>query len=255
MMCVILSEEMEPAFVEKRVRNLVPGQMVDFYVSETLNLIESYDPSQTDDGNSPLQGIDWGLSIALMRGGGTDATIENFDYGYDGFNNAKWRISPGVYAMSSDSLDILGNEFDYNGTQSGTGGGERFSLKICAYKPFRYKYVRGKIFVSTNPKEWENDPTWLIPCAADRRNLLGQIETKIVSRGLYDTFMAPHAHFYLHRKVFEVKALCTMAELTDIRNHWNLLWDIDGRIGLINKVNYTVNADSGVGEATIEFFS
>lgn len=255
MMCVILSEEMEPAFVEKRVRNLVPGQMVDFYVSETLNLIESYDPTQTDDGNSPLQGIDWGLSIALMRGGGTDATIENFDYGYDGFNNAKWRIMPGTYAMSSDSLDILGNEFDYNGVDPGYGSGERFSLKICAYKPFRYKTVKGKIQVSTNPKEWENDPTWLIPCAADRRNLRGEIETKVASRGLYNTFMADHAYFFLHRKVFEVQALCTMAELIDIRNHWNQLWDIDGRIGLINKVNYSVTADKGVGVATIEFFA
>jgi hypothetical protein len=190
-----------------------------------------------------------------MRGGGTDATIDNYDYDYDGFSNAKWRISPGVYAMSSDSLDILGNEFDYNGTQSGTGGGERFSLKICAYKPFRYKYVNGKIQVSTNPKEWENNPTWLIPCAADRRNLRGEIETKIMSRGLYNTFMAEHAWFYLHRKVFEVEALCTIAELIDIRNHWNQLWDIDGRIGLINKVNYTATADKGVGVATIEFFS
>ena len=255
MMCVILDEDMKPAFVEQRLRNLIPGQMVDFYCSETMNLIENYDPSSTDNGNSPLQDIDWGLSLAVMRGGGTNATIDEYDYGYDGFSNSKWRVTPGVYAMSSDSLDILGNEFDYNGTQPGTGDGERFSLKICAYKPFRYKGSGRNIQISTNPKEWENDPTWLIPCAEDRRNLRGEIETKIKSRGLYNTFMAEHAYFHLHRKVFEVKALSAIAQLIDIRNHWNELWDIDGRIGLINKVEYSVKADNGVSEVKIEFLS
>ena len=254
MMCVILSEEMEPAFVEHRIQNVIPGQVVDFYVSETLNLVESYDPSKTEDGNSPLQEIDWGTSIAVMRGGGTDATLEQYDYNYDGFGNAKWRMKPGVYALSSDSLDILGNEFDYNGTASGSGGGERFSLKIAAYKPFRFKGSGSSLQISTNPEDWENDPSWLIPCAADQY-YNGHLETKIRSRGLFDTFMAEHARFLMHRKKYRVKALCTAAQLIDVKNHWRHRYNIDGRIGWINKMEYDINAQTGIGEVTIEFLS
>lgn len=83
-------------------------------------MVESYNPSKTEDGNSPLQSYDWGMAIAIMRGGGTDSTIQTYDHNYDSFGNARWRTLAGKYALTSDSMDQMGNGYDYNGTQPAT---------------------------------------------------------------------------------------------------------------------------------------
>lgn len=77
---------------------------------------ERYDPTGTDSGNSPLQDIDWGAAITLMRGGGSDAYITHFDYGYDLFNNEKWRMVAGTVTMDSDSISLYNEMYDYNGS-------------------------------------------------------------------------------------------------------------------------------------------
>jgi hypothetical protein len=230
--------------------------LVDIYLTENLELVESYDPSKTDDGNSPLQEYDWGLAIAMMRGGGTNMEIQEYDYDYDKMGNSKWRTVAGLYALTTDSIDNVGNEYDYNGTQEGIGPGERFSLKICAYKPFRYKGSGANVQISTDPRQWAEDPTWLIPCNADIYNAgSGELETKIMSRGLYDSFMSELTYFLLHRKRYEITVETTVAQLADIPNHWLDRYDIGGKVGYINKVNYQLNADRQLAEVTIDFFS
>ena len=255
MLVAFVDEEMEHEFVEQKINNVLSNDLVDLYLTETLSLIESYDPSQTDDGNSPLQEIDWGLAVAMMRGGGTNMEVQNFDYGYDGFNNSRWRTVAGEYALTSDTMDQFGTEFDYNGIYSGIGDGERFSLKICAYKPFRYKYVSGQLVVSTNPAEW-SDASWLVPCNADIVNdRTHKVETKIRSRGLFDTFMSELCYFLLHRKKYKIEVLTTIAQLADIPNHWRERYNIGGKIGYINKVNYSLKVDKETRKAEIEFFA
>lgn len=219
-----VDEDMEHEFVEQRIRNTVSSSWADFYLTEILKLVESYDPSKTDDGNSPLQSYDWGLSIAMMRGGGTDLTTQPYDANYDGFGNSKWRTVAGEYALTSDTMDNWGNEFDYNGNMEGIGGGERFSLKIRAFKQ----------------PEWADAPL----CNENVR-----------SRGLFDTFMIDYAYFLLNRKKYRVECTASVAQIADIQNHWKEWWLIDGKKCLINKVNTDISVKDGMGKVELEVYS
>ena len=254
MLVAYVDEDMEHEFVEQRIDNPLSSVLVDIYVSEVLKMVESYDPSDTDEGESPLQDYDWGLAVAMMRGGGTDMTVQRFDPGYDGFGNDKWRTVAGEYALTTDTMDQMGNTYDYNGTHQGIGEGERFSLKITGYRPFRYKYVNGQLKISTNPKEW-GDASWLVPCDADVEDPQHRIQEKIRSRGLYDSFMSELAHFLLNRKPYEVLVDCTVAELLDITNHWKQRFRIGDKVGYINKVSYELAVDQALTEAKIEFYA
>ena len=195
------------------------SMVADFYVTEELCLRESYDPSSTDDGNSPLQSYDWGLSIAIMRGGGADATHEAYDYNYDGFGNSKWRTKSGDYAMTTDSIDPYGVEYIIENE-------ECFSLK---------------------PRAWVQ-PEW-----ADTPLVVNTPSVK--NRGYVDTFLIDYIYFILHRKRFYVKCLATVAQIVDIQNHWKEWWNINGKKCLIDKVNAEVTARDGLGEVELEVFA
>ena len=62
-------------------------------------------------------------------------------------------------------------------------------------------------------------------------------------------------HFLLHRQRYQVKALCTAAELADIPKRWLNRFEIDGHIGWINQLEYEINEEKGIGEVTIDFFT
>ena len=221
-----VDEEMEHEFVKQYIRNPLSSAVADFYVTEVLQLRESYNPSDTDDGNSPLQSHDWGLSIAVMRGGGTDSNTESFDYNYDGFGNSKWRTTVGEYALSADSVDPYGNVYDYNGTAEGIGNEERFSLK---------------------PRAWVQ-PDW-----ADAPLVVN--DPLIKNRGYFDTFMVDYAHFLLNRKKYRIKCLASVAQIADIPNHWKEWWLIAGKKCLINKVSTDISVTDGMGEVELEVYS
>lgn len=219
-----VDEDMEHEFVLQKIRNTVSSSWADFYLTEKLYLAESYDPSDTDDGNSPLQSYDWGCAIAVMRGGGADMTTQKFDYNYDGFGSSKWRTISGKYALTSDTMDAWGNQFDYNGSAEGIGSGERFSLKIRAFKQ----------------PDWASEPL----CNADVRG-----------RGLFDTFMIDYAYFLLNRKKYHIYCTASVAQIADIQNHWREWWLIDGKKCLINKVTTELSAETGMGEVELEVYS
>ena len=230
-----VDDDFEHEFIEQRIRQTITSEIVEFTVDEVLKLTENYDPSDTDDGNSPLQSVDWGLAIALMRGGGTDAQLQAYDYGYDGFNNSKWRTVAGVYALTSDSLDMWGNEYDYNGTLPGIGSGERFSLKIRAWKQ----------------PDWADNPI----CNADVINAhTGEIEKKIKSRGLFDTFLSEYANFILKRRKYRIEIECSAAQVADVPNHWARRFRINGMVGFINKLSYNISAAEGLNSLEVEFY-
>ena len=241
-LCAYVDEDMEHEFVEQKLNQTISTAFCDFYMQQKLTLVESYDPSSTEDGNSPLQDTDrWGFALAMMRGGGSDATQESYDYNYDGFGNSKWRTKSGKYALACDSLDMMGNLFDYNGVKPGLGNGERFSLKIRAYKE----------------PAWLSDPKYkdVVLCDSDIYDKDGNVETKIRSRGLFDTFILPYAYFLLNRKKYKIRCTTTVAQLADIPNHWQDWWNIGGVRCLINQVNTTIHAQTGIGEVELTVYA
>ena len=241
-LCAYVDEDMEHEFVEQKLSQTISTAFCDFYMQQKLTLVESYDPSSTEDGNSPLQDPDrWGFALAMMRGGGSDATQESYDYNYDGFGNSKWRTKSGKYALACDSLDMMGNLFDYNGVKPGLGNGERFSLKIRAYKE----------------PAWLSDPKYkdVVLCDPDIYDKDGNVETKIRSRGLFDTFILPYAYFLLNRKKYKIRCTTTVAQIADIPNHWQDWWNIGGVKCLINQVNTTIHAQTGIGEVELTVYA
>ena len=236
MLAPFIDEDMEHEFIEQIIKESIGSDYVECYAEEHLELIENYDPSDTEDGNSPLQEMDWGLAIALMRGGGTNATLQTFDFNYDGFGcNSKWRTVAGLYALASDSLDMWGNEFDYNGVQPGVGGGERFSLKIRSW---------------VQP-DWAEAPL-INPDVINAET--GAIEKKIKSRGLFDTFMSEYANFVLKRRKYRIRIECSAAQVADVPNHWTRRFRINGLVGFINKLSYNVSAKDGLNNLEVEFY-
>lgn len=241
-LCAYVDEDMEHEFVEQIINQTISTAFCDFYMQQTLSLVESYDPSDTEDGNSPLQDDSrWGFAVALMRGGGSDATRQSYDYNYDHFGTSKWRTVSGKYALACDSLDMMGNEFDYNGIQEGTGEGEKFSLKIRAFKE----------------PSWLSDPKYqnVVLCDDDEVDSNGKIVKKVRSRGLFDTFILPYAYFLLNRKKFKVRCTTTVAQVADIPNHWQEWWNIGGMKCLIDKVNTTIDAKTGMGEVELTVYA
>lgn len=241
-LCAYVDEDMEHEFVEQIINQTISTAFCDFYMQQTLSLVESYDPSSTDDGNSPLQDDSrWGYAVALMRGGGSDATRQSYDYNYDHFGTSKWRTVSGKYALACDSLDMMGNEFDYNGIQEGTGEGEKFSLKIRAFKE----------------PSWLSDPKYqnVVLCDKDEVDKNGKVVKKIRSRGLFDTFVLPYAYFLLNRKKFMVRCTTTVAQVADIPNHWQEWWNIGGMKCLIDRVNTTIDAKTGMGEVELTVYA
>lgn len=241
-LCAYVDEDMEHEFVEQIINQTISTAFCDFYMQQTLSLVESYDPSDTEDGNSPLQDDSrWGFAVALMRGGGSDATRQSYDYNYDHFGTSKWRTVSGKYALACDSLDMMGNEFDYNGIQEGTGEGEKFSLKIRAFKE----------------PSWLSDPKYqnVVLCDDDEVDKNGKVVKKVRSRGLFDTFILPYAYFLLNRKKFKVRCTTTVAQIADIPNHWQEWWDIGGMKCLIDKVNTTIDAKTGMGEVELTVYA
>ena len=229
-LAMFVDEDMWHENIPMTIQNAIGSDHADFYLNENLTTDEAYDVTSSEDGNSPLQTIDWGLAIGVMRGGGSDATIQTYDWNYDGHGNSKWRTVAGKYAMSSDSMDNWGSQYDYNGTQTGIGDDERFSLKIRSYIE-----KDGKIL-----------------CNEDQRDEEGNIETKVRTRGLYDTFMSEYAHFLLNRKKLQVKFRCEVAELANIQ--WGKRYNIGGYIGWINKLSYTISSEEGLGVVTAELY-
>lgn len=229
-LAAFVDEEMWHEGIEFKIQNVMGNNTINAYLTEVCTTDENYNPSDTEDGNSPLQHYDWGASLTMMRGGGTDAEIQHYDYNYDGCGNSKWRIVAGEYSMSTDSIDNWGSVFDYNGTIEGVGDDERFSLKIRAFK-----VVDGEIL-----------------CNNDIYDADGNIETKVRSRGLFDTFMSEYAHFMLNRKKLEMQFYCNISDLLNIQ--WEKRYQIDDYIFWWNKISYSISVQNGLGLVTAEVY-
>ena len=257
--------KMEHEFIEFKQTNPfaieIAGQNNDdnfVYLTYILNGIESYDPNSTDDGNSPLQNHDWGLTVGILRTGDGGAGVENYDPDYDGFGNWRWKDIADNYCISADTMD-------QRGTWLGkTDQANTFSLKMRAWKPFLY-YIDANNATHVTPYDAallgkpiaEGSPyVWLLPCIDDERNeLTGAITKRIRSRGLADVMLPEYIHFLLNRTPYKVKMLCEVAELANIPQHWLRRFIIDGKIVWINKLSYRIAALTGLSEVEMEVYA
>lgn len=250
-----IDEDMEHEFLIKKMLNPVSTKWGSIDIVYELCLAECYDPTKTDDGQSPLQHHNWGLTIGFLRPGSGSEDVVNYERDYDGFDNSKWYITSKNYTMNADTYDEHGNFIGNNPQTS-------FSLKPRAWKPFLYCiYPDGIIGITTDlsllgtsAMKYRWVP-WLIPCNDDQRDQQGNITGRIRSRGMCDTWMIEFFRFLLERQKYYVEALCTAAELADIPNKWLRRWEIDGKVGWINIMTYPVNTETGLGKVEIEFYA
>ena len=83
-----------------------------------LYLQDNFEPN--DDGIAPIEKHDWGLTLGIMRGSGSDAYISYTPDGDDGEGNDTWELKPGSSVTAHpDTCDSYGNLWDY--TPNGSG--------------------------------------------------------------------------------------------------------------------------------------
>ena len=96
--------------VEWDVKLDIEGSISEGY---RLYLQDNYTPNDT--GISPIETHDWGVTLGIMRGSGSDAHVEySFDPD-DRESNDTWDIVPGSSVSAHpDTCDSYGNEWDYS---------------------------------------------------------------------------------------------------------------------------------------------
>jgi hypothetical protein len=169
--------------------------------------------------------------LGIMRGPGSDAAAETFDEDFDGEGNYRVSFTASGYAFTSDSIDHLNRDFDYNGDGSGIGGdvSGRFSLKLRA----------GKYDKDGNPIK-----------DADGNPIVVQDKAR-AERGLYDKFWKEYAYFTVNKKVLRMS--CGL-EISDILNlDWTKRYKIGEWTGFIAGYSFNVNKD-GMSEVELEMY-
>lgn len=251
-----IDEDMEREFMTFKQSNSITIEDTEVFLVYQMQLAESYDPSNSDDGQSPLMSHDWGLAIGILRTGDGGAGVENYDHDYDGFQNWRWRDIADNYCISSDTMDQTGLWLGK------TDKANTFSLKIRAWKPFLYYIDAEEKQHFTHDMSLEGQPvaigsayTWLLPCTDDERDAQGHITRRIRSRGWADVFMSEYIHFLLNRHKYRWSGEVEIAQLADIPHHWRDFYEIDGKICLIDKVKYSVDNEKGIGEVEMDIYS
>lgn len=105
-----------------RVKCDITGISISGHINDgyRLYLQDNYEPN--DDGVSPIETHDWGLTLGIMRGSGGDAYVNYSADPDDGEDNDTWDIVAGSNVSAHpDTCDSYGNLWDYNGNQPGTG--------------------------------------------------------------------------------------------------------------------------------------
>lgn len=117
-----VDDDMWHEFIPRVLSYPIGTKYVDIDLNATIKTLEAFDPADSKTGDSPLQDHDWGLGVVMMRGGGSEAYIDYYDYNYDMFGNCKYRqVAGGDYTLSFDSIDCFGSVYDYNGQLPGIG--------------------------------------------------------------------------------------------------------------------------------------
>ena len=196
-----------------------------------LYLQDNYEPN--DDGVSPIETHEWGLTLGIMRGSGSDAHVNYSGDPDDAEGNDTWDIMPGSGAtVHPDTCDSYGREWDYNGEQSGVGDTSgRISLKLRAEKPNPY----------FDPKQ---------PESATNRRYLEIEDENLRGRGLCDQLYKEYSYWVRNARICKMTAFMTIAQLQSIDKTKRVrVGDITG---FIRKMQYSVSIKNGLGAVTME---
>ena len=90
---------------------------VDGHINEgyRLYLQDNFEPN--DDGISPIETHEWGITLSIMRGSGSDATLRYEPDEDDNEGNSTWEVYPGSNSSAHpDTADDYGRIFDYDGS-------------------------------------------------------------------------------------------------------------------------------------------
>lgn len=112
----LLKTELAISYVFSTIK--IPVTMnIDGCINEgyRLYLQDNYEPN--DNGVSPIETHDWGLTLGIMRGSGDDAYVRYEGDPDDGEGNDTWRLMPGSSVTAHpDTCDNYGKEWDYDGS-------------------------------------------------------------------------------------------------------------------------------------------
>ena len=197
-----------------------------------LYLQDNYEPN--DDGISPIETHDWGLTMGIMRGSGSDATINRFGDSRETEENDTWELVPGSNPTAHpDTCDCYGNLWDYNGDTAGVGTTEgRVSLKLRAEKPNPY-------FDPTQPEDSSNNRRYLEITAPG-----------LAHRGLADQFYKEYSHWVKNARIAVREVRMELAQLLCIDKTKQVR--VGDVTGFIRKMQYSVSKETGLGNVTME---
>lgn len=195
-----------------------------------LYLQDNFEPN--DDGICPVEKHDWGLTLGIMRGSGSDAYVNYSGDPDDGEDNETWDIVPGSSATAHpDICDSYGKLWDYNGTQDGEGTTNgRFSLKLRAEKLNPY-YVAGS-------KE-----------AGKSNQYLPITNEALRGRGLMDVFYKEYSYWIRNARIVKRQVDMTLAQFLAIDKTKRV--EIGDITGFITKMEFSVSNKSGLGLVTL----
>lgn len=214
--------------------------------NDLLSLImitPSYTLGYNYDRLKSLLEYDCGFTLGIVRST-PDGSYSN---GYtivrtnaDGFGNDEWVKTLSTMEVTSDSVDVSGALYDYNGTDEGIGidPSELISLRIWNNKQnFDPKNLVGEDEEGNSisgAAVYDNNPTGPLP-----------------NRGLVPQFLSEYLHFLKYRKKLVIVGEMEVVELTQIR--WEKYYKIEGYRCLLNKISFDVS-DEGIGLVTLEVY-
>lgn len=119
------SEEWGEESVYNNITYTISNLNIEGYIFDGYRMYLQDNFVPNDDGIAPIEKHDWGLTLGIMRGSGSDARV---DYKYDHRDeegNKTWDIVPGSSATSHpDICDNYGNTFRYTGDHVVNTAGE-----------------------------------------------------------------------------------------------------------------------------------
>lgn len=196
-----------------------------------LYLQDNFEPN--DDGICPVEKHDWGLTLGILRGSGSDAYVDYSNDPNDEEGNDTWEIMPGSNATAHpDTCDSYGNLWDYNGTQDGKGTTDgRVSLKLRAEK-LNPNYVEGS-------KE-----------AGKSNRYLTITNEALRGRGLMDQFYKEYSYWIRNARIVKLTERMTLAQFLTIDKTKRVR--MGDYLGFIKKMQFSVSNTTGFGNVTVE---
>lgn len=203
------------------------------YVNEGYKLFlqDNFEPN--DDGVAPIETHDWGLTLGVMRGSGSDSKVSYSLDSKENEDNDTWKVVDGSSATAHpDTCNDYGEQWDYNGSQGGVGDLKgRFSLKLRAEKPNPY-------FDPSQPESAQNRRYLEITDPNNRR------------RGLMDKFHAEESYWWRNARV--AKQTCQMEIATLKAMDLTVRAQIGDINGFIKRMTVVVSNETGIGMVEVE---